>query len=80
MLRVADNDVPRTWLTVVPLESHCFAARIGFANPFATPMEIAAATMQPSDSYNPVPGSLVLGTTRTPSECSSRPRGVRAED
>jgi hypothetical protein len=63
VLRSTENEAGKTWLTVIPLESHCFAARIGFANPFDTPMSIVALSIQPSDSYNPVPGSLAPGTS-----------------
>ncbi len=63
MLRVAENDAARTWLAIVPLESHCFAVRLGFANPFAKPMGIVSASIQPSCGYNPVAGSIVPGTS-----------------
>jgi hypothetical protein len=63
MLRIAENDVARTWLAIVPLESHCFAVRLGFANPFDKPMEIVGVSIQPACSYNPVPGGIVAGTS-----------------
>jgi hypothetical protein len=61
--RRAINATETTWLTVLPLESHCCAARIGFANPFREPMPIIAAAIHPSASYNPVPGATVPGTS-----------------
>src|ERR1700760_4691567 len=63
ILRPGINNTERTWLTVLPLESHCYAARIGFANPFCEPMPIVAASIVPSDSYHPVGGALVPGTS-----------------
>ena len=63
MLRIVENDVARTWLAILPLESHCFAVRLGFANPFDKRMEIVAASICPSCSYNPVPGSITPGTS-----------------
>jgi len=63
ILRHAINDTDRTWLTILPLESHCCAARLGFANPFAEPMPIIGASIYPSASYNPVPDARVAGTS-----------------
>lgn len=62
-LRTGANEVPRTWVTILPLESHCVAARIGFANPFNQPMAILGASIVASDSYNPVNGALMAGTS-----------------
>lgn len=64
IFRFGINDTERTWLTILPLESHCFAVRLGFANPFAEPMPIMAASVVPSDSYHPVPGATVPGTSQ----------------
>ncbi len=42
---------PVTVLYVVPIESPCYAVRLGFGNPFRQEMEISSATIWPSDSY-----------------------------
>jgi hypothetical protein len=63
IFRPGINDTERTWLTILPLESHCFAVRLGFANPFAESMPIMAASIVPSDSYHPVTGATGPGTS-----------------
>ena len=53
-LRSGINDADRTWLAIVPLGSHRYAARLGFADPFAEPMPIIGAAISLSTSYDPV--------------------------
>ena len=52
-----------TWLWIVPLESHCYAARVGFANPYSGTMNIISASLWPSDGYNPVEEANGPGTS-----------------
>ena len=55
--------VPYTFLYVVPIEAPCYAARVGFLNPFNVNMTIAKLRFYPTDTYTGCAAAQVAGTS-----------------
>jgi hypothetical protein len=58
-----DHPSLSTWLFIVPIETHCYAVRLGFANPYGFAQTIVSAAVYPSDSYSDA--SLALSKSNT---------------
>jgi len=56
---------PVTFLTIAPIESTCYAVRLGFGNPYNLSMAIASASVYPSDSYSNAGGTDAAGARTT---------------
>jgi hypothetical protein len=58
-----DDPALSTWLFIVPIEAHCHAVRLGFANPYGFTQTIVKASVYPSDSYSYAAAALMKPNT-----------------